>query len=284
MNPGRAPVIGVTGPDRGGWPAWIFTALAIRAAGGVPRRITPSRPHPGPLDGLVLGGGADVSEPLGLSGPRDVAPSPPPSRLWLLRLVDVLIAPLVFLIRWLGSRSDDGPRLDRARDRTEYLLLEIAEERGLPVLGICRGAQLMNLARGGTLIRNLDQVYVERPNFDTIAPRRPVVVDAHCNLSSWLGREALHVNSLHRHAVDEPGARLEVVARDDSGVVQAIEDGSRPFWVGVQWHPEYMPQRHEQRQLFRALVEASRASVSRPPAPELVSDAAEAAPLRTSAA
>ena len=253
------PVIGVTGPDRGGWVAWAFTASAIRAAGGRPHRLTPSKRGPCELHGLVLGGGADVSEAVDA---EDVEPARVRVVASARRVIDLLIAPLVLVVRLLGSRWLSRPRIDRARDRLERDLLALADRRDLPVLGICRGAQLMNLDRGGTLEHDLDQLYVERPRLQTVAPRRPVTVSPGSRLADALETTMLHVNSLHRHAVARPGHGLRVVARDVSGVVQAIEAVGPRFFVGVQWHPEYLPQERAQRRLFTELVEAARSFTS----------------------
>lgn len=244
----------MTGPDAGGWPAWFFTSWALRRAGAKPVRVTPRRPrHAQGLDGLVIGGGADVSDP---TGPSMLQEMQPPQR--GLRWVDKLIAPVVLLVRWLGATKRDPT--DPARDRLELSLLEEARNLGLPVLGICRGAQLMNLHDGGTLMRHLSRFYEERPQMRTVLPRRRIEVDAHSRLCHLLGqRTSLEVNSLHKHAVETPGPHLRVVAREPLGVVQAIEDPEQEFWIGVQWHPEYLPQLESQRTLFSSLVATAHA-------------------------
>ncbi len=249
------PRVGVTGPDRGGWPAWIFSWLALYRAGAFPLRLTPSRKFDiSALDGLVIGGGADVSEPL---PEAPLEPAPPPSRVrWPRRLIDLILAPLVLLVRLLAATRAHGK--DPARDQLELSLLERAREYDLPVLGICRGAQLMNLAEGGTLLHDVDTLYHERPQLYTVLPRREVQIAAESRLRCIVGRATLLVNSLHFHAVREPGRGLRIVAREPSGVPQAIEHVSRRFWLGVQWHPEYLPQQQSHQRLFVALTEAAR--------------------------
>lgn len=249
-----APLIGVSGPDRGGLPAWLFSWWALRRAGARAVRITPSRPcAPELLEGLVLGGGADITSEEG-----DLTePQPPASRLpWPRRTLDLLVAPLLLLVRFLGATRNHGG--DPARDRLERGLILHARAEGLPVLGICRGAQLMNLAEGGTLAHNLHTLYAERPQLYTALPRREVQVEPGSLLERIVGRRALLVNSLHFHAVDRPGTGMRAVARERSGVIQAIEHFQRPFWIGVQWHPEYLPQQPVHLRLFRALAAAAR--------------------------
>jgi putative glutamine amidotransferase len=256
MSTRRArPVIGVTGPDRGGMPAWLFTRLALYRAGARAIRITPSTAmDPEKLDGLVVGGGADVTEPLGSPA---TPKGPPPSRVrWPRRLLDLLLSPLVLMFRVLAAKREHG--VDPGRDRLELALLAHAEQRNLPVLGICRGAQLMNVAAGGSLMRDVHTLYEERPQLYTVLPRREVEISPNSCLLSVVGRPTLLVNSLHLHAVKEPGKDMRVVAREPSGVPQAIEHATRRFWLGVQWHPEYLPQQPSHQRIFHALCSAAR--------------------------
>jgi putative glutamine amidotransferase len=203
----------------------------------------------------VLGGGADVSEPLS----EALSPSEPeergsgrPGRSFAWKYW--LIAPAVIAIRWLGSKRQHG--VDVLRDSRELWLLEQARARGLPVLGICRGAQLMSVASGGTLVRGLDEMYEERARLYTVLPRRQVWLEAGSLMRRVLGRDVLHVNSLHHHAIQLAGEGLRVAAREPEGIVQAVERRVPALWWGVQWHPEYLPQSRAQLVLLRHWVAA----------------------------
>jgi len=254
------PVIAVTGPDRGGFPAWLFTSWALRRAGAKPVRVRPRGGAPVRFDALVVGGGADVSP--GRYGALPVR-RPPAARYrrtrTLPRLVlDYALAPIIHLLRRLFglARAAAGP--DPARDALELALIARAEAGQLPVLGICRGAQLLNIHAGGTLHQDLSGFYSERPDRWTVFPRKAVTIAPDSRLETTLGRARCEVNSLHRQAVDALGSGLAIAARDERGVVQGIEHPARRFWIGVQWHPEYLPQVPEQRRLFDRLVAVAR--------------------------
>lgn len=132
----------------------------------------------------------------------------------------------------------DAPRPDR--DAWEEALLTEALARELPFFGICRGMQLLNVARGGTLIQHLpDVIGSERYSGDDgdFADNR-VEVTPGTRLGQLLPVGAPDVKSFHHQAVDELGAGLVVAARGDDGVVQAVEVPDVAFGVAVQWHPE----------------------------------------------
>ncbi len=253
------PTIVITGPDRGGFPAWWFAARAIRLAGGCPVRVTPSRGAPAELDGLIVGGGADVAPDR--YGAHPLAPLA--SRYRRTRsgprlILDYVLAPVIYLLRRLfGLAQHNLGGRDLKRDELELALLSRARDEGIPTLGICRGAQLMNILAGGTLHQDRASFYTEQPLRWTVFPRVAIEIARGSRLAALLGRARCYVNSLHRQAVNAVGRGLVVVARDGGGMVQAIE-GKEGFWLGVQWHPEYMPQVTEQRALFEGLVDAAR--------------------------
>ncbi|ADC70707.1 MULTISPECIES: gamma-glutamyl-gamma-aminobutyrate hydrolase family protein [Thioalkalivibrio] len=255
----RRPVVAITGPDQGGGPAWLFTALAVWRAGGRPLRVRPGKPRPQrSFDALVVGGGADVDPELyGESLPQ--GPNPEAIRGAERRLSQRLIGYLFYPALWLLRRmfQSHGGVLDVERDRLEKALIHRALDEHRPVLGICRGMQLINVVRGGTLQQDLAEFYVETPQARSLLPVKPVMLDGRSHLAEILGAGAIHVNALHNQAVDQLGQGMRIVGREETGVVQAIE-AEHGWCIGVQWHPEYLPQKTRHQRLFRALVAATR--------------------------
>lgn len=138
-------------------------------------------------------------------------------------------------------------------------MLEQAVRDDLPVLGICRGAQLLNVFHGGTLHQHLMEVIENLVLRRTVLPRKTITIDPQSQLAKIMGGVAeLRVNSLHHQGVDRLAAGFCVAARDDVGIVQAIEHMKNRFMLGVQWHPEYLPQSRTQQMLFSALVRAAK--------------------------
>lgn len=220
--------------------------------------LTPVAPDSDePLDGLIIGGGADV-DPALYGAPGQPRPKVTRrSRSLASNLFAIVFFPLLLVARRLLSVAR-APDDDPGRDELEYSLLDKALQRDLPVLGICRGAQIVNVFCGGTLHADLAQFYVEVPEMRTLLPRKPVKLVPGSRLATVTGRTDLRVNAMHRQAVDELGDDIRVAGREPNGVVQAIEHGGRRFVIGVQWHPEYLPQEPAQRRIFTALVEAAR--------------------------
>jgi putative glutamine amidotransferase len=142
------------------------------------------------------------------------------------------------------------PRLDTF----ELAIARAADARGLPILGVCRGAQALNVARGGTLHQHIPG---HRQTEGGSTPTHEITVEPRTRLAGLLRRRALGVNSFHHQAVDLPGDGLRVVAHATDGTVEAIEDRSRRFVVGVQWHAEAMVDVRAHLAIFERLVAVS---------------------------
>jgi putative glutamine amidotransferase len=137
----------------------------------------------------------------------------------------------------------------------------VADALGLPIFGICRGAQALNVARGGTLIQHLPAVTDHSVEHRQTAPgweeTHPVHVAGDSRLAHVLGLEELWANSFHHQAVDRLGDGLRAVAWAPDGTVEGIEDPGERFVVGVQWHAETLDRGPVHPRLFEALVAAA---------------------------
>jgi putative glutamine amidotransferase len=142
----------------------------------------------------------------------------------------------------------------------------------MPILAICRGMQVLNVARGGTLHQHLPEIVgvtvTHRQNGTPGSPTHAVAVDPDSRLAAIVGHRHVHVNSFHHQAVDTLGERLTITARAEDGTVEGVEAVDRSFVVGVQWHAECLVDLDEQAALFSALVDAcvERAGMASPAA------------------
>jgi putative glutamine amidotransferase len=139
-------------------------------------------------------------------------------------------------------------------DAFELALARAADARGLPILGICRGAQTLNVARGGTLHQHVPG---HRQTEPATAMTQTVRVDAGTRLATLVGVRPLRVNSFHHQAVDVLGRGLRAVAHAGDGTIEAIEAPGAAFVLGVQWHAEGLVAVPRHRALFEALVLAA---------------------------
>jgi len=229
---GARPVIGLTTyEEQARYLVWDQPSVllpsryvrAVVAGGGIPV-LLPSVPElieavlPR-LDGLILSGGSDIDPARYAAEPLETTGAPRPER-----------------------------------DAAELGLLRTALAAGMPVLGICRGLQLLNVARGGTLHQHLPDV-LDHSNLHAPAPavyaRHPVEVTEGSLLAKSL--ERTEVMSYHHQGIDRLGAGLRVTATAPDGTIEAVEDPSLPFCLAVQWHPEA----GEDISLFTALVAAA---------------------------
>jgi putative glutamine amidotransferase len=173
------------------------------------------------LDGLIVTGGRDVD-------PSRYGQSPEP--------------------------LTDKP--DTLRDQTEIILLESAIEINLPFLGICRGAQLLNVARGGSLIQHLPDVVGTKKYQISEGVFNPVAVKVtkDSKLGKIVGEEVPNAMMYHHQAVDQVGDGLVVTATSEDGVVEALEFAGNKFGIAVQWHPE---QDLEDLRIFQAFIKST---------------------------
>jgi putative glutamine amidotransferase len=160
-----------------------------------------------------------------------------------------------------ASRREGLGEVKQGRGAFEYLLLRGALDRGLPVLGICGGMQLLNVVAGGTLFQDLGRdrpgsLEHEQPH-DPALPAHAVRVAGESKLVRICGVSEIAVNTTHHQAVDRVGAGLVACGWAEDGVVEAIESTGGPWRLGVQWHPELLDDAHAER-LYAAFVQACR--------------------------
>ncbi len=220
--------VAVSGSDRGSRIAWTLSRLLLKAAGVEPFFVSAEKMDErmiANMEGLLLLGGVDI-DPSTYGGPP----------------------------------HEKIGKTEPARDRMEWRLLEAAKRRGLAVMGICRGMQMIDLFEGGTLHPHLHDLKLSAPHPHTPLPVRKIRIEPQTRLHRIVGTSTLKVNALHHQAVDRLGEGLRVAARDENGIVQAIESVEGPFTIGVQWHPEFMPYAWHSRKIFAAFAAAVKGS------------------------
>lgn len=220
------PLIGVTKPVHGDLGAFWAARVALLLAGARTVALTAQKPGESlALDGLMLGGGSDVHPSL------------------------------------FGATAKPEYAYDRKREDLELTWLRRAWTEDMPTLGVCRGAQMMNVAAGGSLHMDMSDIFgpsrypdhwLEQVHF-----RKDVRLEPGSLLARIVGDGPLSVNSLHNQAPNLAGAGLEISAREPNGAVQAIEAPARRFWLGVQFHPEFLIYNRRCRRIFEAFVVAA---------------------------
>ncbi len=145
--------------------------------------------------------------------------------------------------------------VDAAQLGFDRALLAAALVRGLPVLGVCYGMQLLALHCGGSLVYDIETELPRAELHQLGTGAHAISIASGTRLAETLGEERTLVNSRHHQGVASPGAGMRVCARSDDGVIEAIEAEDARFVLGVQWHPESMPEPHRRR-LFGAFVSA----------------------------
>jgi putative glutamine amidotransferase len=216
---------------------------AVSKAGGEPVGISLSLPD-SQLKNLVTGLDAFVLP----GSPADVDPA-----------------------RYGQPRHDKTKTLDLNRDRSDSTILAHAFDSGKPVLAICYGCQILNVHLKGTLIQDIPEVRPNRPNAVphgttdlAVGAKRGdqnhgASLTAGSILAKLAGSSAAHINSSHHQAIDQPGEKLRVTAQSPDGIIEAVEwTGDSNWVVGVQWHPERMPDDPFAQHLFQDFVSAAK--------------------------
>jgi putative glutamine amidotransferase len=219
----EAPLVVVTGPDKRLKFGWWATRIQLWRVGIRAVYVTPKRPNlPSNASGVIISGGDDIDP------------------------------------QHYGVTGTAGVNYDAARDQLEIETIHHALDKQWPLLGICRGAQLLNVVQGGNLFTDIRPLRQRTPNRNSLFPIKCAELEPDSRLAGLLGDAPLPINSLHSQAVRRLGDGLEVAARDADGFVQAIESPDHPFLFGVQWHPEYLLWKSRHHRLFKAFAERVR--------------------------
>lgn len=221
---GVKPVIAITKPSNKDRWAFAAIAMAVRLCGGEPVALTPREQRQKPMvNGLIFGGGQDIF-------------------------------PMLY-----DATPKQGYLYDRDRDALEIEVAKLASKYDIPSLGICRGAQMMNVMRGGALHADVSAEYEDAayPNgvWDKIFYRKLIRIEENSLMRDILKETETTVNSLHKQSVKRLGKGLRATAMESNGVIQAVEDNCLTFFIGVQFHPELLIYRKDMRAIFQRLVD-----------------------------
>lgn len=216
------PRVAITGPQKGSRaPRWCVAAV-IRWYGGIPLQVRPEDDLSAvEYDAIVVTGGHDID-------------------------------PVLY-----AAEPEVHPKYDQQRDKFEAQLIDDAIARDLPLLSICRGAQLLNVRCGGNLFQDLSPQRKRTSKRRSVLPLKNLYNEQNSLVAQVMGCTHCKINSLHNQAVDQLGEGLRVVGRDQDDIVQAIEAPAARFRIGVQWHPEFLIFMRRHRALFKALLRAT---------------------------
>ena len=231
----KKPVIGVTPSQQNGNKEYKLNKSyfdAVMAAGGLPVMLASTvdkdliRSYLKNIDGLLLSGGIDINP-----------------------------------INYSKDNSEIPGNFNSERDIFEIEILKEASEKNLPILGICRGCQLINVASGGTLIQDIyefdSNCYLHKPEKIRSHLVHSIKLKDNSILSRTTDQKEIMVNSIHHQAVDQIGSDLNVTGISDDGIIESIENAKKEFLIGVQWHPEeIINETNSAFKLFKEFIKA----------------------------
>ena len=156
------------------------------------------------------------------------------------------------------EKGDKTIRISDDRDRTELAMLKSAEENNVKTLAICRGHQLLNVYKGGTLFQDLNDsgfndINHEKPFSDARSHIHDINIETETKLYEIINEQNIKVNSIHHQAINKLGSDLKITAKSPDGVVEGIELTNNWDAIGIQWHPENMLEDSVSIKLFQWL-------------------------------
>lgn len=224
----KQPRIGVTRPKKGNFFASFFIRLNLRRfRANVVFLYPDSKEDIKNLDGVIISGGSDI-DPL----------------------------------RYGSQPHLHNTKIDIERDDFELKVLDICIKEEMPILGICRGAQLINIYFGGTLYPTVLDIEDYLIHKNSVFPMKTVDVFQDSNLFSIVKKRKIKANSIHNQAINLLGQDIKVTATNDK-IIEAIEHKYFPQILGVQWHPEYLFYIRTQRKIFYAFIKKSKARLAK---------------------
>lgn len=222
----KRPLIGISVPLKGGLIQNLAIRFSVFICGGrsINMSVNNYLEKCQNLDGLIISGGTDIHPSL-----------------------------------YNSSNIKTKYSYDVPRDKMELDLIKLAYKHSKPLFCICRGAQLLNVAKGGTLYEDLSKVY-ENAEYPTtqlakIFYRKKIFIEDGSYLNLFLNKSEELVNSMHTQSVNRLGSGLKVTSQEKNGVVQSIENTDGQFVLGVQFHPEFLIFRKNIRSLFRKFID-----------------------------
>jgi putative glutamine amidotransferase len=224
----KKPLVIVTGPAKKLRFGWWAAHIRLWRAGLRACYVTAANPTiPENVHGILIGGGDDIDP------------------------------------KHYGRSGTAGANYDSARDTLELAVIRQALKTDLPIFGICRGSQLINIALGGNLHQDIRPRRSQTPNRNSIFPIKDAAIKSGSRLYEFLNLDKVRINSLHSQAVDQVGENLRAVAHDADGFIQAVEGQKGRFLLGVQWHPEYLLLSRQHAKIFTEFADAARLAHSK---------------------